>query len=369
MSPTSFPPPGAPPPEDDGPTPQPTYIPPPGIAPPGHPVPPGLPTAPPAPGMLGAAHRPGAVPLRPLTLGSMYDGAFRIIRYNPKATVGAAALVTAIGMSVPIVLSLLFTLTLGTGLDAGGSPEDDLSAGEAIGLLGSVGALLLGLYATQLGLIFVTGMVAHVTRAAALGRRMSLGEAWAATHGKRWRLIGLSLLVGLGGLLLISLLVVPVVLVAVLTGEVLATVGLAVVVGVAMVCLFGWLWIKLTYLTSAILMLEDGGVFRALGRSWRITGRHYWRTLGIALLTMLITSIAAGILTTPISLAGQIGTVLAPEYVFVILAATQALASVIQNAFVTPFAGAVSSLQYLDLRIRKEGYDVELMRQAGLLPR
>ena len=38
--------------------------------------------------MLGAAHKPGAIPLRPLKLGNIYDGAFRIIRFNPKATVG-----------------------------------------------------------------------------------------------------------------------------------------------------------------------------------------------------------------------------------------------------------------------------------------
>ena len=47
----------------------------------------------------------------------------------------------------------------------------------------------------------------------------------------------------------------------------------------------------------------------------------------------------------------------------------QAVALVVQNAFVTPFVAAVTSLQYIDLRIRKEGYDVELMREAGLLPR
>ena len=43
----------------------------------------------------------------------------------------------------------------------------------------------------------MTGMIAHVTAAAAVGRRLTLGEAWAATHGKRWRLVGLTLLLGL----------------------------------------------------------------------------------------------------------------------------------------------------------------------------
>jgi hypothetical protein len=35
-------------------------------------------------------------------------------------------------------------------------------------------------------------------------------------------------------------------------------------------------------------------------------------------------------------------------------------------AFVAPFVTAVTCLQYIDLRIRKEGYDVELMTRAGL---
>ncbi len=49
--------------------------------------------------MLGAAHKPGAMPLRPLGLGDMYDAAFRIIRFNPKATVGSAVLVATIAMA------------------------------------------------------------------------------------------------------------------------------------------------------------------------------------------------------------------------------------------------------------------------------
>ena len=41
----------------------------------------------------------------------------------------------------------------------------------------------------------------------------------------------------------------------------------------------------------------------------------------------------------------------------------------LSNAFVAPFTAAVTSLQYLDQRMRKEAYDVELMREAGLIPR
>ena len=49
-----------------------------------------------------------------------------------------------------------------------------------------------------------------------------------------------------------------------------------------------------------------------------------------------------------------------------VLVVTQALSQVVSAAFVTPFTASVTSLQYLDQRMRKEAYDVELMSRAGL---
>ena len=80
---------------------------------------PALHHGPPAPGMLGAAHKPGAIPLRPLDLGDMYDGAFRIIRFNPKATVGSAVLVAAVAMAIPVLVTAAAHLDLGLSLDRG----------------------------------------------------------------------------------------------------------------------------------------------------------------------------------------------------------------------------------------------------------
>ena len=42
------------------------------------------------------------------------------------------------------------------------------------------------------------------------------------------------------------------------------------------------------------------------------------------------------------------------------------IGSVVGAAFTAPFTAAVTSLQYLDQRMRKEAYDVELMTQAGI---
>ena len=144
--------------------------------------------------MLGAAHKPGAIALRPLQLGDMYDAAFRIIRFNPKATVGSAVLVTAVAMLIPVVVTAVLTWSVNLSLDPG---SDGFTGAEAAGLVGAFGSLLLGTVLQSLGLILVTGMVAHVTMAAAVGKKLTLGEAWAATAGKRLKLVGLVLLLGL----------------------------------------------------------------------------------------------------------------------------------------------------------------------------
>lgn len=369
--PQAFPPPGAPPPEQSAPAPQ--AWPAPGSAPAAEPAPAGwapYPTAGPGPrpGLaLGAAHKPGAFPLRPLGLGDLYDGAFRIIRFNPKATVGAAVLVTAAAMVIPIIVTTALTFTSGLAVDASGEFESELSVGEALGLLAAYGSLGLSYLLSFVGIALVTGMVVHVTRAAAVGRRLDLAEAWAATHGKRWRLVGLVTL-SIVAYLTMTLVYVMlwVVLVAAGSGPWLLVVwGVVTVPAFIAVCV--WLWMKAYYLAVPALMLEDIGMFGAVGRAWSLTTRHFWRTFGIALLTAVIGTIGGSMLATPFSFAGQIGILLAPEYGLLLLVLTQAIGLVIQNAFSAPFLASVTSMQYLDLRMRKEALDVELLREAGII--
>lgn len=375
-----YPPPGAPAPADPVPSAAtgPSF-PPPGAAPgavagnaPG-PVPPGWAPYPagagPRPGLvLGAAHKPGALPLRPLNLGNIYDGAFRIIRFNPKATVGAAVMVTAVAMLVPVVVTLVLTFTIGIATDASGEVDPDASVAELVGALAAYGSLLLSLVVAQVGVVYVTGMVAHVTRAAAVGRRLGLAEAWAATRGKRWRLLGLTLVLNLTYLVLLVAYVLLWVLVVVVSTSPWLVVIWGVVSVPAFLALCCWLWIRYYYLPVPALMLEPVGVFGAIGRGWQLSSRQYWRTFGIALLTVLIAQFAGGLLSFPVSLVGNLVALAVPEQAVLALIMTQAVALVVQNAFVAPFLAAVTSVQYVDLRMRKEAFDVELMREAGIVP-
>jgi hypothetical protein len=314
--------------------------------------------------MLGAAHKPGAMPLRPLGLGDMYDAAFRIIRFNPKATVGSAVLVATVAWLVPVVVTALLSFTLDLSLDATSSASD----ADVVGLVGSVGSLAVGLALSTIGTILVTGMISHVTAAAAVGRRLTLGEAWAATRGKRWRLVGLALLLALAMGVILGAYVLLWVAVVVASGDSVLPVVLWGVFSIPVfLCGLVWFWVRVYYLPVPALMLEPVGVFGAVARAFALTRRQFWRTFGIALLTVIVVLIAGGMLGLPVGIIGQIATLaVGSQYALLVLIVTQAVQQVVTAAFATPFTSAVTSLQYLDQRMRKEAYDVELMQQAGI---
>lgn len=369
--PPAYPPPGAQPPEGQPSGGQPTGAPP----GPAYGVPPAYPPHPgPLPGghpPQRPVHRPGAVPLRPLGLGDLYDAAFRTIRHNPRATVGAALLVAVVAMALPVVVTSVLTWTVGTSIDLS-DPDQAAGAttGDAISWAGGLGSLVVGALLQQLGLLLVSGMVAHVVAAAAIGRTLTLGEAWAATRGQRWRLVGLTALVALVTTLVLAAYALTVVAVVTATSSAAPVVVYLLVSLPVLVCLAVWTYVRLAYLAVAALMLERLGVLAALGRAWRLTGGRFWRTFGIAALTALLTGAAGYALALPVSVAGQVGMFLVgPEHVLLLLVLTQAVSTVLSSAFVAPFSTAVASLQYLDLRIRDEAYDVELMTQAGILSR
>ncbi|MDP3892032.1 hypothetical protein [Nocardioides sp.] len=326
---------------------------------------------PPGPPLAGghwhrAAHKPGAVPLRPLGVGDMYDATFKIIRFNPRATVGSAVLVASLAMALPLVVTGALTTVLDLTFDPGAS-EADVSGEQLAGLLGSFGSLLLGMVLMSFGMIFVTGMIAHVVMAATLGRLLSLGEAWAATEGKRWRLVGLAglLFVATSAILVVyGLTWVPVVM----AFEVWAAVVYGFVTVPLLIAGMFWFWVRVAYLPAAVLMLEDVGVLGAIGRGFALVGRHFWRTFGIALLTYVIAQIAGSMLAMPFSLVAQFAPVLAGTGATLVLVMVgfTALGTVVSAAFVAPFTTTVAVLQYVDLRMRKEAFDVELMTRAGL---
>jgi hypothetical protein len=317
---------------------------------------------------MPVAHRPGAIPLRPLVLSDIFDGAFRIIRYNPKATIGAAVLVSAVAMTVPVAAGLLSGSTGGLQPDPN---TDTLSDSQVLSLLIALGGLLAGAQLQSIGLLFVSGMIAHVSSAAAVGRKLTMAEAWAATRGKRWRLLGMAFLLGLAVVLALAV-AAGVLIIGIVAFD--APVGAAVLVGLGLAAILtvvlSWFWVRVRALAVPTLMLEPVGIFGALGRAVRLTQHQFWRLLGLLLLVSLVIGVAGGILRLPFSLTGEVFLTTSDDtsYGLVIYLLLTAVGSVVSAAVLQPFSAAVSALLYIDQRIRKEAYDVELLTRAGILP-
>ena len=118
-------------------------------------------------------------------------------------------------------------------------------------------------------------------------------------------------------------------------------------------------FVRLSF-AAIVLVVEGHRGTKAVGRSWRLAKGHFWRLFGALILAMLIAGIVSAIVAIPGEL---IATALGPQG-WPVLALGNSLAVVL----VTPFSTLIIVLLYFDLRIRKEGFDIEVMTQE-LAPR
>src|SRR5690606_4503205 len=133
--PPGYPPPGYPPPGYPPPGYQSGY-PPPGYGPPGYGPPPG-----PPPPVI----KPGVVPLRPLGLSEMFNGAVAYVRANPKATLGLTTIVVVAAQVLSLLLSLwpfAFTGDLAQSLDGDEASTEVLVSWMASSLAGAITTVL-----------------------------------------------------------------------------------------------------------------------------------------------------------------------------------------------------------------------------------
>jgi membrane-anchored glycerophosphoryl diester phosphodiesterase (GDPDase) len=315
--------------------------------------------------------QPGVVPLRPLGLGELFDGAVRTMRQNPRVMFGVSAVLMAVTAVLSLVVLLLgvrrLTQTL-TGAE-NGLTRDEVAAAASSGLLTvGVPAVL-----QALATIVLTGVLILAVSDAVLGRRPSVSDVLHRVGSRIWRLLGLSLLTAAFYLVLTVVLAAPGVALILASQEVAGGIALALAVPalVAVACL---LWVRLAF-AAPVLLLERVGIGRALRRSWRLTVGSWWRVFGILLLTAVIAVVAGGLLSTPF---GLVGTVVAealgggsPDDGTAFrngLLVSQAIAnigSVLASTVTAPFTAAVTALLYIDLRIRREGLDVALARAAA----
>ena len=302
------------------------------------------------------------VPLRPLGLGDMFDGAFRTIRQNVRATIGLAFGVNLAFLAIP---------TLGLAVLAGvgelGSLAPDLESGQDNPLAtGPLISSLLSAISTFLAGIVVTGLVVQVVARAAIGEKLTAREAWRRTRPQLLRLLVLAVATAVLPFAVLALVVVAVIAAAA-AGGTPAAVVVGIVLGLTALLLTVWFWTRFLLLAPCALVLERAGIIASAKRARTLSVGSFWRLLGIYLLIYIAASVAAQLVAVPFAIGGVgslflIGDEALAELVFLII---NNLAAVVSGALSTPFIGAVVALQYIDVRIRREGLDVRLRQQAA----
>jgi hypothetical protein len=238
--------------------------------------------------------------LRPLSTGEVLDVSFGLYRalFVPLLIVALAS------RAIPAIMGIY--------LQAVGGLMEHWGLGLA--------QLFISLFLSAIGVAATT----HIVAGAYLGTDVSADDALRQAVGLIGRLLILtmmtSLIIGFGFLLLF----VP---------------GLILFSGLA--------------LSTTVLVLESPiSPNNAMNRSWQLTRGSRWKVL----LTILVAVLLLLVPTMVVSLMGAFGTLVGLWSKFMPLV----LVGVLQ-IFVYPFFYIVITVLYYDLRVRKEGFDLELL--------
>lgn len=358
--------------------PPPSAYPPPGAVPPAQAAPfgPGPALPPPTAGWTPPP-KPGLIPLRPLTLGTLLGASFQVIRRNPRPMFGFSLLLTGLLFVFTLLGVGFFTfLSVARLATAVGPDAETIAIGSAAGVILST-LIPIGLSVAVIAVL--QGIVVLEVARGTLGEKLKLGGLWRAAKGRIGALIGWALLATTVVVVAITLVVLLIVLIIAFGGEVGLGIGilLAVLASLASIAVGFWLWTRLC-LVPSVLVLERLPLRAAIPRAWSLTVGYFWKTLGIQLLVAVILSTVSYIVSLPLSIVMVLGVGLFSPTGDMDAALAVVIVTYILTIVVTIVVGAVSSvvqsattgLIYIDIRMRKEGLDLELSRfvearQAG----
>lgn len=315
------------------------------------------------------AAKPGVIPLRPLGVGEILDGAVSTMRTYWRTVLGIS-LTVAVVTQVLVILLQGFVLNDNAGSEALSDPS--ASADEVTRALGETMVSTTVVFLISLiGTVVATALLTTVTSRAVLGRPVTTAEAWQDARPQVPRLFGLIFLLLLITFGVFAVGALPGILVA-LAGSKAGGIALAVlgILGAAVVAL--WLMIRFS-LASPALMLEKQTIVKSMSRSTKLVRGSWWRVLGIQLLAGIIANIVAAIVVLPFTFlaaalsgdgvggfvdgTGDLG------WTFLIISG---IGSVIGSMITFPISAGVTVLLYIDQRIRREALDLELARAAGV---
>ena len=289
--------------------------------------------------------------MRPLTLGDVLDGMFRMFLSNWRTyAIAIGVIIVPMNFAASALTGMLgFNQGLLQQLNNPAAADAVFEAGPAL-----VPLVLLGVIAiVEFVFIrpYIVGVACRVAGEDYEGRQPGPAVVlrWTA---RRY----LSLLV-----VRLIMILITVVLFAIPSGLIAAAIGtdapaLGVIGGLLIVVLIpAWIYVMVRFwLATPAIVMEAIGPIEALRRSTALVRGRWWPLFGTLLLAGFIVWAISSILTFPFSLPGQLigGTV-----GIILLAIGTTVAGIVTS----PLSANARTLLYYDGRIRKEGYDLQMM--------
>lgn len=295
-----------------------------------------------------------------MAVGEWLDATFSLYRRN---FVLIASISAVVQIPYALLTLLLYEITgLGAFVSspfASFNPQTITPAQEQV-LLNTFA----GVFFVSAALLLITAVVvlplgeAATTRSVSdryLDRPTSLRAAYKAALSRLGSLIMMSLILGGAYVACFVGIVLFVLLFAVLGVGALGA-ALAVLAGIALIPLLIMVAVRTAVAAPAIVIERVSG-WRGLKRSWNLIGGRFWPTFGRILLLGLISGIVSGVVASIIDLPGS---AIDPAHSFIY----DQLASAIAAIFVGPVTYIGVTLLYYDARIRKEGFDIEMLASS-----
>lgn len=145
-------------------------------------------------------------------------------------------------------------------------------------------------------------------------------------------------------------------------GLVLLSIATSIVILVGFVlCIVPGVYFWVAYSVAVpVLLVEGSGAFPSMGRARGLVKGRWWGTAGVAVVGYVLIAIVSSGLTFVV-----VGVAFAhPEQNTASGFVLNTLASTVASMLTTPAAAAFATVLYIDLRVRKEGFDLLLLARG-----
>ena len=325
--------------------------------------------------------------LRPRSIGDILDTTIRLYRRYFLLYFGIVIIMQAIvfivsqGFQIPFyTLSQRFQVAAGDEAAILEQMTQSLPL-VVVAVLGFLLLILVSMVAYQ----FTTGGLVVAVSDTFLGHEITIGQAYEAVLGRFWSLLGAGLLSSLMGFaaFMAGLVAFAVCLGAgaLLGGGVMTALGVLMGLGFIFLAVVAAIYIFLSFMFAPqAVMLEGAGAVDALRRSWELmwhrTERgmfrnNIWRAGILLTIVFLISGAVVVLLQVPIWIAVAIVAVRSEGAVFgpggtlpLWIQVPSQLLQTVGGALVMPVSVVAMILFYYDIRIRFEGYDLQVLSSA-----